>query len=138
MTISASLITGSVDSGLGRHDYYLTPQEQRYSMKLNLIANPFGIMSYSLPNVSVAIFLNRILTLDTCRKWFIFAVVIIENIVAAISAILSYVQCPPFNFFWGASSTAACVRPQVVAIYCEFASGTSNIFHTSTPFGGCS
>lgn len=117
------MITASVHAGLGRHAYYLDPYHRKQAIKLNIIANPFGIMAYSLPNLSVAMFLNRILSLDRGRKWFIYAVAITQNIFAAVSSILVFEQCHPTAFLWDPSVEATCLPSEVLPVYSYFVGG---------------
>jgi amino acid transporter len=112
-------MTASVKAGLGKHAYELTGEQQAEALMLSTIASPFGIMAYSLPNISVAIFLDRILLPDRLRKWLIYSVVIAQNLAAAVCAVLLFVQCSTPQFFWHGT----CLSPSMVTSYSYFAGG---------------
>lgn len=116
-------MTAGVHAGLGRHTYYLDSHQRSQAMKLNLIANPFGVLAYSLPNLSVAMFLNRILALDRGRKWFIYSVAISQNVFALASSILLFVQCVPLSFLWNHSIKATCLPIDGILAYSYFVGG---------------
>jgi len=85
--------------------------------KLNLIANPFGIMAYSLPNISVAMFIHRILRLPRAQQWLLYSVPITQNILAGISCIILFAQCSPTECLWNPSIPARCLSSTVITGY---------------------
>jgi len=111
---------------MGRHMYYLTPEQQMKTVKINLIANPFGIMAYSLPNISVAIFLNRILVPNMWRKWLLYGITITQSVIAGISCILLFAQCTPTEFLWNPTISARCMPSSVITGYSYFVGCESN------------
>lgn len=115
-----SVITASVDAGMGRHAYHLTVAQRVQATKLNFIANPFGIMAYSLPNISVAIFIHRILRLPRTQKWVLYSVTIAQNIIAGISCVLLFTQCSPTEFLWNPTIPAKCLSSTVLTGYSYF------------------
>lgn len=116
-------MTVGIHAGLGRHVYYLDLHQRKLAMQMNIIANPFGALAYSLPNVSVAMFLNRILNLTTGQKWFIYAVAISQNVFALASSILILKQCTPFAFLWDPTIKATCLPLASVLGYSYFIGG---------------
>ena len=108
---------------MGRHAYYLSSYQRIRATKLNLIANPFGIMAYSLPNVSVAIFINRILRLPRLQQWLLYSVPIAQCVIAGISCVLLFAQCVPAQFLWDPTVPAKCLSPTVITGYSYFVGG---------------
>lgn len=118
--VCTSVITASVSAGMGRHGYYLSPHQRIQATKLNYISNPFGIMAYSLPNLSVAIFLNRILRLPRLQKWLLYSVPIAQCVIAGISCVLLFAQCTPSRFLWDPAIPARCLSATVLTGYSYF------------------
>jgi len=112
---------------MGRHAYYLADEKRMQATKLNLIANPFGIMAYSLPNMSVAMFIHRILNLPRAQRWLLYSVPITQNIIAGISCIILFAQCSPTEFLWNPSIPAKCLSSTVITGYSYFVGGERRV-----------
>lgn len=70
---------------MGKHAGALPAKQLSKAVKVNLIANPFGIMAYSFPNVSIAILLNRLLAPNRIRTWALYSLASLQCIIAAVS-----------------------------------------------------
>lgn len=114
---------------MGKHAAYLTSHELMQAVKINFIANPFGVMAYSLPNISVAIFLNRILAPNRARKITLYTITIAQSVIAAISLIILFAQCHPTEFLWNPTIRATCLPPSVLTGYSYFVGGISSRIH---------
>lgn len=125
--ICTALFTADVKYGMGKHAAYLTPYELTQAVKINFIANPFGVMAYSLPNISVAIFLNRILAPNRARKITLYTITVAQSIIAAISLIILFAQCRPTEFLWDPTIQATCLSPSVITGYSYFVGSMSPI-----------
>lgn len=92
------------------------------AVKVNLIANPFGIMAYSFPNISVAILINRILAPNKLRSIALYVLVITQVLSAAVSCVIIFVQCIPSEFIWNPDPALnpTCMSPGVVSGYSYF------------------
>lgn len=101
----------------------MTLEQQSEALKLSLIASPFGMMAYSLPNISVAIFLDRILFPDPLRKWFIYSVVIAQNVAAAVCAVMLFFQCAVPQTIW----SGRCLSPLIFTDYSYFLGGMMGV-----------
>ncbi|KAL8940608.1 MAG: hypothetical protein Q9216_002721 [Gyalolechia sp. 2 TL-2023] len=115
-----SLFTEDVRLGMGQHAQDLDPAKLVPIVRLNFIANPFGIMAYSLPNISVAIVLNRIIAPRRTVRITIYAVSIAQSIIAAISCVLLFAQCTPSEYLWNPTVEATCMPPSVITGYSYF------------------
>ncbi|KAL8731916.1 MAG: hypothetical protein Q9181_004127 [Wetmoreana brouardii] len=80
-------------------------------------------MAYSLPNISVAIVLNRIIAPTRYFRMTIYAVAIAQSIIAAISCILLFAQCTPSEYLWNPTIAAKCMPPSVITGYSYFVGG---------------
>lgn len=110
---------------MGRHaSSYPNAEKLMSTVRLNLIANPFGIMAYSLPNISVAIQLNKIMAPNRYLRWSIFTIAIAQSIIAGISCIILFAQCTPSKHLWNPTVPARCMSPSVITGYSYFVGGT--------------
>lgn len=108
---------------MGRHAYYLTSQERMEAVRVNLIANPFGIMAYSLPNISVAVFLVKIINPTRWQRLSLLGLTIAQSIIAGISCILLFAQCNPSRALWDIRVKATCLPERVLTDYSYFVGG---------------
>lgn len=111
---------------MGRHAQHLEEAKLVSTIRLNFIANPFGIMAYSLPNISVAIVLNRIIAPSRYFRMTIYTVAIAQSIIAAISCILLFAQCTPSEHLWNPTVAATCMPSSVITGYSYFVGGTAS------------
>lgn len=118
--ICTSLFTADVHLGMGRHAQQLDQVKLVSTVRLNFIANPFGIMAYSLPNISVAIVLNHIIAPSRYFRLAIYVIAIAQSIIAAISCILLFAQCTPSEHLWNPTVSATCMSPSVITNYSYF------------------
>ena len=121
--VCTAVITASVGAGMGRHGYDLSSDQKTRATKLNYIATPFSIMAYTLPNLSVAIFLQRILRLPRLQKWLLYSVPIAQCMIAGVCCILLFAQCTPSRFLWNPATPAKCLPATVLTRYSYFAGG---------------
>ncbi|OTA55119.1 hypothetical protein K449DRAFT_357701 [Hypoxylon sp. EC38] len=118
--ICTSLFTYDVHLGMGKHAWDIPEDKLSYTVMINFIANPFGIMAYSLPNISVAILLNRLMAPNKTRAIVLYALTIFQCVVAAISCVLLFVQCTPTEFLWNPTVPATCFPPGTMSSYSYF------------------
>ena len=88
-----SLLTYDVELGLGKHARFLDIEQLSTSIRFNIIANAFGVMAYSIPNIAVAILLNRMIVMKMVFKIALFALVISQCIFEGIASALPFAQC---------------------------------------------
>lgn len=122
--ICSALFTYDIHLKMGRHVYYLDPRQAIRAVKINYIANPFGIMAYSFPNISVAIFIDQILVLDRARQITLHGIAGTQVVIAAISCVLLFVQCSPAESLWNPSvKPKHCLSTQTLTAYSYFVGG---------------
>ena len=123
--ICTAVFTYDVHLGMGRHVYYLDPMQAVKAVKVNYIANPFGIMAYSFPNISVAVFIDRILAPDRLRQVSLYTVAVAQVVIAAISCVLLFKQCTPTASLWNPTiKPKHCLDIGTLTSYSYFVGGT--------------
>ncbi len=105
---------------MGRHTSELPLSQLSDAIKFNFIANPFGIMAYSFPNISVAILANRLMAPNKLRAAALYLLVGSQCVIAGISCILLFVQCTPTESLWNPAIPATCFPPGTVSRYSYF------------------
>lgn len=126
LTIVVGFIGGN---GGTRHLIYLTdPSHLTYVLKLEYIAQPFGIVAVGTGKISVAFLILRIL--GQTGKWrqrFLWCLIVITLIFTSTNAIFNFTQCSPAAALWDLSlrPTASCWDPTVEDNYGIFVSSWS-------------
>lgn len=123
MITCSAIFSYDVHLGMGKHAVNIPPERLKLAVKVNLIGNPFGIMAFSLPNISVAILLARLLAPYTIRAWMLYALTASQVAIAAVSCVLLFVQCAPAEFLWNPSVEGTCLKPGVMTGYSYFVGG---------------
>ena len=119
-TVNTAFFTAAANNGLGRHAYYLSPEQQMETVRLQTIANPFGLMAFALPKISVAILLTRIMAPTKWRKRSLFAVSISVLIFTIICDILLFAQCSPSRSLWNPMISHTCWPNSVLTDFTIF------------------
>lgn len=115
------LFTVAVSYGMGRHIQSLSIEHAIQAVKINLIANPFGIMAHSLPNIAVAIFIDHVLYLSHRKRAALYTLVIFQNLIAVVSCVLIFTQCNPPASLWNPTDKpVSCLSRDLVIHYSTF------------------
>jgi hypothetical protein len=112
-------------NGGTRHVYYLTPEEAAYVIKLNYIAQPFGIVAVGLGKVAVALLILRIVgNTSIWRKRFLWVLIVLTGVFTILTAIFTFVQCKTPAALWtpALQATTDCWDPSVQSNFSIFAS----------------
>lgn len=56
MILNLGLLSYDTTFGLGRHEYYLSPEQILLAFKWDFISSPFGIMGVAVPKRAVLVF----------------------------------------------------------------------------------
>lgn len=105
---------------MGKHAADIPASQISDTTKFNYIANPFGIMAYSFPNISIAILLERLLSPNKLRAIFLYSVAISQCVIAGISCILLFAQCTPTEYLWNPTIKATCLSAGTLSRYSYF------------------
>ncbi|KAI9751445.1 MAG: hypothetical protein M4579_006055 [Chaenotheca gracillima] len=122
---STAIATSAAVAGCGKHLVALSPEQQTQAIKLNAISEPFGIMSYCIPKISVALLIKRIMPPNKLNKWqmqFIYFITISLTVLSILCAIFLFVQCLPASSLWDpvAAEGAKCWDPNVLTNFTIF------------------
>ncbi|KAH8594230.1 hypothetical protein B0O99DRAFT_514284 [Bisporella sp. PMI_857] len=102
--------------GIGRHIYYVPPENISHVLRWNWIIQPFGIAAQPFGKISVSFFLVKLLgPKDVWRKWFLYANMILFSIMASLCIIFTYAQCNPPRALWENVPDAKCWDPKAQA-----------------------
>ncbi|KAL9131488.1 MAG: hypothetical protein Q9217_000567 [Psora testacea] len=95
-------ITFAVVNGLGRHSYYLTPEQRVYNLKIGeYIAEPFAIIAIATGKASVAFLILRIIGPSTFwRKWIIYVSIPLTLLMNSLAVVFLFAQCNPPRVLW--------------------------------------
>lgn len=85
---------------MGKHIADISPEQIVQAVRFNYIGNPFGIMAYSFPNISVALLINKLLAPNRTRAYALYALSISQCCIAGVSCILLFAQATPTEYLW--------------------------------------
>ncbi|KAF4973275.1 hypothetical protein FZEAL_9374 [Fusarium zealandicum] len=117
--VASALVQASVDLGLGRHTVAVASEPGGHermvlTKKIQVIAYPFNIVAYSLPNVAILILIERLAgRTETISRLFLRGIVTVQLILASVSIIIIFVQCQPTKYLWDQSIDGTCWGPNV-------------------------
>ncbi|PMD64179.1 uncharacterized protein K444DRAFT_482016, partial [Hyaloscypha bicolor E] len=126
--LNTSLITHAVSWGIGRHIYYLTPEETVNAIKFEFIAQTPGIVAPTLARISFAIYLLKFVGTSKFRRWILWSVVWSQAIVNIIQLVLIFAQCEHFAALWDPSVGGKCWSRKV-QVYSGYFLGALNCIH---------
>ena len=118
------LTTANVNVGYGRHAVTLDLPHLEKAILLNTVGFLFGILSFTVPKVAVAIMLIRILNPGRIAKYFVIGLVSLAACVAATCIILLFTECDPPASQWDKSiPNATCRDPWILIDFAVFTGG---------------
>ena len=97
-----SLSSTAVAHGNGRHIYYLSNDQIMKMLYYSVILQPIGIAAFCLPKLSVVILIMGLMGPQRreSRVWFLYAIITMQFITSALSAIMLFAQSNPPNHLW--------------------------------------
>ncbi|KAI1259430.1 hypothetical protein F5Y18DRAFT_296648 [Xylariaceae sp. FL1019] len=116
--VASSFITYSVHLGFGRHTAAVLaepngPRKVVRTAMWQQLGYPFNIGAFSLPNISIAILINRLLVPNTTRELALYSLVILQVIFAVVSIFIIFLQCHPTAKLWNSALTGTCLDPSI-------------------------
>lgn len=112
-TTGSALLPVLIHYGIGRHIYYVPPENLVHVIRWNWIIQPFGIMSQPFGKISVSIFLLGLMGPKSFwRRWFLYVNMGLFTLLACLCAIFTYVQCNPPRALWEEVPGAKCWKPE--------------------------
>lgn len=118
------LTTANVIVGYGRHAVTLDLPHLEKAILLNTVGFLFGILSFTIPKIAVAIMLIRILNPSKIHKYFVTGLVSLAACVSAICIILLFTECSPPASQWDKSiPNSTCRDPWMLIDFAVFTGG---------------
>ncbi len=118
------LLIKATTFGLGRHEYYLTPENFLLSIKWNYIGDPFGIMGVAVPKLAVVVFLARVVgPAKRYQLWALYFFVVTLIILSAVASILLFAECSPPSAAWKPNIPHTCWNPAILENFSFFVGG---------------
>lgn len=110
--------------GYGRHAVTLDLPHLEKAILLNTVGFLFGIISFTIPKVAVAIMLTRILNPSKIHKYFIFGLISFAACTVAVCILLLFTECDPPASQWDKSITDyTCRDPWILIDFAVFTGG---------------
>lgn len=111
--VAFGLAVAKVNSGFGRHIYYLSPEQISFVVKLEFISIQASGLSSMFTRISICLFLLRIFVADRVwnnRVWkramyIIIALIVVTTVSAAIVALF---LCKPLEKLWNSDIKGTC------------------------------
>lgn len=123
--VFGAILTASVQAGLGKHTFAIELDAVVKTIKLYSISMPFGILSVSLPTISLAIILDNITAPTRRRRWLLFSLPALNVIIKITNVILIFTTCPPARTLQDLEPLSRCFSGHVVIDYIYFTTCTS-------------
>jgi hypothetical protein len=122
MVIAYVLTVIACHYGLGRYDYYVTPEDRSRALLYTFVFGHLGLWSSTLVRISVAFMLLRF---NPSRSWHIVLwTTIAFQILATIGANIAVIcQCSPVRANWDIVPEARCVNQRQMEIMYGFVIG---------------
>ncbi|KXJ93467.1 hypothetical protein Micbo1qcDRAFT_223092 [Microdochium bolleyi] len=118
--------------GLGRHTAAVLadhgPERLSLTAKMQILGYPFNIAAFSLPNISIAILVNKLLDPNPWRKHSLIGMTVLQVFLAAVMATMAFVQCSPVEKLWNRTmAEGSCWHPSVLNNYSYFVSAYTTL-----------
>ncbi|CAL8582198.1 hypothetical protein XPA_007867 [Xanthoria parietina] len=105
--VGLGLVTAEVFNGLGRHMYYLSPDERRRFHLIGWLDWMQTFTAIMFTKISICVFLLRIKD-DRTNKIFMYSLIGANIIVTAVSCALFLTFCRPLHAFWDVGVEGDC------------------------------
>ncbi|KAI1465193.1 uncharacterized protein F4812DRAFT_462036 [Daldinia caldariorum] len=112
--ITIALCSMAISYGLGRHIQYLSDDDLVNCLYYSAIQRAPGILSFTLPKLSVVIFLSKLMGNMKRGRWFLYSVITILFITSLMGIVIFLAQCRPMDHLWHPLSPADCVSATVL------------------------
>ena len=104
-----------ISNGLGRHEYYLGPQEKIVLVKYNVLATVVLVLSTLFSKTSICLLLLRLLgdAAAKKRKYFLYILIWILFTYNVVDIISLLIQCKPTTKIWNREIEGTCWNPSI-------------------------
>ncbi|KAK8097198.1 hypothetical protein PG999_013142 [Apiospora kogelbergensis] len=133
--IASAFVSYSVTLGFGRHTIAVAIESDGPERLVNTAMwqqlgyreFPFNIGAFSFPNISIAILVVKLLDPWPARTRALYAMVIVQVVLAMISIIIVFRQCQPTAKVWNKQLPGTCWNPDVLNNYSYFLSAYTTL-----------
>lgn len=112
------LAVAGINSGFGRHIYYLSPEQIFFALKLEVVLPILSTFSLMFTKISVCLSLLRIIKSNRVRRrvmYIIMALIVATNLSSTIAI---FPQCKPIEKLWNPTRKSTCIsKGTQLAIY---------------------
>lgn len=98
-----------VESGYGRHIYYLTPNQIKQTIKMVWVLSPFAFLALFFGRVSFAVSLIILMGSNSWRRWLLWFIIVTQFLCMVVVAGLIMFGCNPVNKFWDRQLPGKCL-----------------------------
>lgn len=116
-------------NGGTRHVYYLTAPQATYVVRLNYIAQPFGIMAVATGKLAVGFLILRLVgSTSKWRKYSLWFLMILTTIISILAAVFTFTQCQVPAALWNPAlrQTTHCWEPAVQSNFSIFSASLNS------------
>ncbi|MCJ1423453.1 hypothetical protein MMC29_001336 [Sticta canariensis] len=119
------IIVTRVNSGLGRHAYYLSPEQISLDLKLELMATLASVISNMFSKISICLLLIRIFTTKKAWKRALYVIMALIVATKVSSATLTFPRCKPAAKYWNPNINGTCWPQETQLAIFYYQSGVS-------------
>lgn len=113
--------------GMGRHTYFLLPEEIVLAAKWRIIAAASAVVSLAVPKFAIVILLKRIVAQTRRRSIVIlYFLTALNSVLSFIVVLVLFLECSPPSASWDPSIPHSCWSRHVVPSFTIFVGGMSH------------
>jgi hypothetical protein len=94
---------------MGRHIYYLSPEQIKQAVKFGYIIAPFAFMSLVFGRVSFAVSLLALIGTKKWRRWLLYFIIVSQFVINMILIGVGLGQCTPVRKQWDRTVPGTCL-----------------------------
>ncbi|KAK8018435.1 hypothetical protein PG991_007625 [Apiospora marii] len=130
--IASAFVSYSVTLGFGRHTIAVAMEPDGPERLVNTamwqqLGYPFNIGAFSFPNISIAILVVRLLDPWPARARALYAMVVLQVVLALVSVVIVFKQCQPTAKVWNKQLPGTCWNPDVLNNFSYFLSAYTTL-----------
>jgi hypothetical protein len=119
---NTALVSRAIHYGIGRHIFYLKPEQIVKAIKYEYLAQPFGVLAPTAARISFAFFLLKFTGPRKLLKWALWSVIWLQFVVNVAVIVQILVQCHHIASLWDPQVKGYCMSP-LVQVYFGYVLG---------------
>ncbi|PGH18283.1 hypothetical protein AJ79_00622 [Helicocarpus griseus UAMH5409] len=125
--IASATVQHSVTLGLGKRTARVLKELGPQRLVDAAFYQIIGYRAFSFPNISIAILIDKLLSLPRKRKIALYSMVTVQVVLAMISIFIVFFQCKPRAALWNPGLGGKCWPPSVINDYSYFLSAYTTV-----------